>query len=93
MKGVSQTLWIVIAVVVLLVAALVVLTIFGGGLTPVVEATQQTNICMQQLSLTCSTTGTVPPGWSSVKYTVKNGDEMSSKSCSELTGENSCPAS
>ena len=80
MKGISTTLIIVVTAIVILVAALVVLSIFGQGITPITDITQARNICQQQVAVTCQAIGQVPPTWH--QNTMRQGDIM--VSCSEL---------
>jgi len=88
MKAISTTIYIVVAAVVILVAALVVLTIFGGGIQPVVDVTQARSICIQQASATCTTLGELPPTWWQETFNIKGNP----KSCSDndVAGDCSC---
>jgi hypothetical protein len=63
MKAVSMTIYLIVAAVVILITALVILTIFGTGIQPIVDITQAKSICIQQGTITCKTTGKLPPTW------------------------------
>ncbi|GEM_PF-3486410 len=63
MKGVSHTLWIVIAAVVVLVVALVVITIFGGGMQRFASITEAQGYCTMMGQSVCAVGGAEPPGW------------------------------
>ncbi len=62
-KGMSTTLVIIVSAVVILVAALVLLTIFGGSMTPIASLTEAKNHCTLTNKQICETTGTVSPTW------------------------------
>jgi hypothetical protein len=64
LKGMSMTLTIIVAAVVILVTALVILTIFGQGMIPVGTLTDIRNQCTLTNKQLCETTGTVSPTWS-----------------------------
>ncbi len=91
MKGISATLVIIVTAIVVLIAALVVLTIFGGGMQPVVDLTSARNICLQQVSQSCALTGDLPQSWN-VPLTVRRGSDIMHIPCSsaELAGCSSC---
>ena len=78
MKALSTTILVVVTAVVILVAALVLLTIFGTGISPVAMLSDERNSCITQASATCTATGQLPATWS---IALKGG-----KSCKELTG-------
>lgn len=88
-KGLSQTLWIVITIVVFLVIALVVLTIFGQSIGGFASTTEARVFCENQRGTTCLATGTLPGTW----YTNNIRDLQTGEltSCSALTGETGCP--
>lgn len=75
----------VIAIIVILVVAIVILTIFGPGISPVPDFASQRNVCVQSGSGTCSTTGSLPLDWQ-VPKPYKQGDQVLSGSCAELVG-------
>lgn len=91
MKGISATLIIIVTAIVVLVAALVVLTIFGGGVQPIVDMTSARNICLQQASQSCTITGNLPQSWN-VPLTVRKGNDVVHLPCSsaELANCNNC---
>ncbi len=90
MKGISTTLVIIVTAIVILVAALVVLTIFGGGIQPVVDLTTQRNLCLQQGAATCSSIGQMPPTWKA-KIQYREGDNIiTTETCESITGCTGC---
>ncbi|MFH1294752.1 MAG: hypothetical protein ABIH90_02305 [Candidatus Aenigmatarchaeota archaeon] len=84
-KGLSQTLWIVMAAVVVIVIALVMLTIFGGGIAPITTLTEFTNQCKNTAAISCQTTGLMPLNWNAQ---VNIGGSL--KSCASELSEMSC---
>ncbi len=90
MKGISTTLVIIVTAIVILIAALVVLTIFGGGIQPIVDITEARNLCMQQAAVTCQATNKMPPAWNGdLWYTV--GGVRTKGSCRVIAECNDCP--
>lgn len=85
-KGMSQTLYIIIAAVVILVAALIILTILGTGLTPVASLADARANCGVTGKSLCETTGSLPFNWNSPAYNI-NGRIQS---CAELCGAEPC---
>jgi hypothetical protein len=83
MKGISTTLVIIITAVVVLVAALVVLSIFGGGIQPVVDITQARSVCLSEAAGTCSLTGQMPSTWNSPIKSVNVGGRTVAMACSD----------
>ncbi|RLJ09800.1 MAG: hypothetical protein DRP15_02380 [Candidatus Aenigmatarchaeota archaeon] len=63
MKALSTTILIVISAVVILIAALIVLTIFGQGVSQVSTITKFRNNCLIQARTSCQITGQLPPNW------------------------------
>jgi disulfide bond formation protein DsbB len=84
MKAVSMTIYLIVAAVVILITALVILTIFGTGIQPIVDITTQRSICLQQGTISCQTTGELPPTWK-IPMKVNEGGKIVEKSCSEIT--------
>jgi len=89
MRGISTTLVIVVTAIVILVAALVVLTIFGGGIQPVVDWTSKQSLCMTEYASVCAATDKEPPTWN-VKMDVTIGGEVKSCSCANLVESCAC---
>lgn len=85
-KGMSMTLTIIVAAVVILVTALVLLTIFGTGITPVASIAEAKAQCTFQAETLCKTTGTHPPTWN--MKTMNVGGEL--KSCEEVCIAGGC---
>ena len=68
MKGMSETLVIIITIVVILVAALVILTVFGDQLGKIFQG-QGVQYCVSQCKQLCLTSGQdtgQPPGYASI---------------------------
>ncbi|MBU0898660.1 MAG: hypothetical protein KKB03_04125 [Nanoarchaeota archaeon] len=65
MKGLSQTLYLVVVAVVILIVALVLLTIFGSGVGVITGLTQNTNLCITKATSSCTATGQMPVDWRS----------------------------
>lgn len=82
----SQTLFIIVAAVVILVAALVILTILGTGLTPVATLADARANCGFTGRSLCETTGSLPYNWDLPAYNV-NGKIQS---CAQLCGPAPC---
>lgn len=91
MKAISSTLVIIVTVIVVLIAALVVLTIFGSGVQPIVDMASARNLCLQQVAQSCTILGTVPQSWN-VPLTVRKGNDVVQLPCSsaELAGCSNC---
>ena len=70
MKAITSVVWIVIVVIVVLVAALVVLSMFGSGITQVATYTEARNVCIQQFTTNCMANGQAPPTWSMTTMSV-----------------------
>jgi len=64
------TLTVVVAAIVILITALVVITIFGTGITQVTSITQAKAICATQIQSTCSWAHDEPPTWTSKNLRV-----------------------
>ncbi len=87
MKGLSETMYIIIAVIVILIVALVVLTIFRvvpTGISSIAEARSNCQITAQS---TCAAIGTLPATWSSADKQTDQGllscrDLLSTCACS-----------
>ncbi len=82
MRGISATLWIVIAIVVFIVAALVIVTIFSGGVQQVSSITQASALCQQTCQASCSATGNPPVTWRAPTVIINN----EPSSCYDVTG-------
>lgn len=81
MKAISQTLWIVVAAVVILVVALVVITVFTGGIgnflnifNPWSEETAARSICQGKCPTLCfnQPVDTTPSGWATERVDNNN---------------------
>jgi hypothetical protein len=83
-KGMSQTLVIIVAAVVVLVTALILLTIFGTGMAPISTLSEARNSCRLQGESICKSTGQLPPTWD--LQTIKVGGEL--LSCNQICSPN-----
>jgi hypothetical protein len=78
----SVTLLIIVSSVVILVTALVLLTIFGTGVTPIASLSEQKSMCLSQAAMACRSFEKLPFDWS-----IANKYE---RSCREITGCSDC---
>ncbi|MFH1337740.1 MAG: hypothetical protein ABIH55_02600 [Nanoarchaeota archaeon] len=79
MKGLSQTLYLVVVAVVILIVALVLLTIFGAGLGGVVELSEAQGFCGTEGATSCKATGGLPINWNLPAYNVEEEGMLSCK--------------
>jgi hypothetical protein len=75
------TLTVVVAAIVILITALVVITIFGSGISQVGSIAQANSVCRTQCEASCKATGSPPITWTAP--TVKDADG-NLKSCAEI---------
>ena len=87
MKGLSQTLWIVIAIVIVLVVALVILTIFGSSTGQFATITEARNNCVLQGQSTCASASALPINWETNFRIAATGETTN---CATLTGRSDC---
>lgn len=87
MKGLSETLWLVMVAVVIVIVALVILTIFMSVIPLFGSVTEFTNYCTTKGRTTCSSMNALPPDWD---FEVNVGGEK--KTCVSVTGFETCPA-
>jgi hypothetical protein len=73
MKGLSETMYIIIAVIVILIVALVVLTIFSNVPTSVSTIADARNNCRLTAESSCAATGTLPVTWSTPSHRTDQG--------------------
>ncbi len=91
MKGISHTLWIVVAAVVIVVVALVVISIFGITIQNFATITEGqsyctamgTSVCAMRSGLTSDQVPTAPALWTAQSFKVAG--EV--KSCTEACGD------
>lgn len=57
------TLTMVVAAIVILISGLVVITIFGGGMSQIGGLSRDESACQSQCEITCSSVGSLPNGW------------------------------
>lgn len=86
----KESIVIVIAAIVILVIALVLLTIFGKGITPAGDFASRESMCKQSAAATCKISNELPSGWSTSKYRVIIDGNEEFLSCYDLTGITSC---
>ena len=79
----STTIVIIVAAVVILVTALVILTIFGNSLTPIVGISQAKAQCQTAAESSCKLTNQLPPTWNSPMYKISPTD-TTLKACSDI---------
>lgn len=79
-KGMSDTLAVVVAAIVILITALVIITIFSGAIGPVGGFAEARNNCELQARTTCTSTGGLPETWNIRTQRV----EQTSYACSSL---------
>jgi hypothetical protein len=87
MRGLSNTLWIVVVSIVIVVVALIILTIFAKVIPIFGSVTEFDNYCKTKGMTTCSSLGALPPDWD---FEVSIGEGTST--CAKATGYSSCPA-
>ena len=90
MKAMTNTLYLVVAAVVILVTAVVVLTIFWQGMFPAVGLTEAKSLCLTQAQISCKTFQQMPPTWNVPNVKVRVGDTTETKACSQIKGLSSC---
>jgi hypothetical protein len=93
MRGITQTLWIVIALVVLIVAALVVLTIFSTGVQNVASLTQAKAVCGAQGRASCTAAGSLPITWGVPNIRIQENNGVYSCGSAQVLNCNACPGS
>ncbi|MBU0953635.1 MAG: hypothetical protein KKA90_04445 [Nanoarchaeota archaeon] len=76
MRGVTQTLWIIVAAIVIMVTALVVLTIFGTSIVDFTSLGEASAFCQTQAASTCEAAKALPPTWHADTVSV-NGEPTS----------------
>jgi hypothetical protein len=91
MEGMSQTLYIIVAAIVILVTAVVIVSMFVLGVQPAVGIAQAGSLCQTQLATSCSTFGQNPATWNVQNIQVKNSaGTVSTKSCAQLVTGCTC---
>jgi len=85
----NMTLTVVVSAIVILITALVVITIFGTGITQVTTISQAKAICATQMQSTCSWSHTDPTSWGAENLRV--GDDV--VSCGGVLPSCDCVAS
>jgi hypothetical protein len=90
MKAMSQTLYIVVAAMVIMVTALVVLAIFFPAMVPAASLADAKNLCLTKATSACAAFNTMPPDWNVVNVDVREGGTTTKNSCRVLTGISSC---
>ena len=86
MKGLSETIIIVITAVVILVAALVILVIFQGGIGPSGDFASARNLCVSKYKVSCPLERGPPADWNTKNVRVGS----AYMACSELAPNCAC---
>ncbi len=94
MKAISATLLIIVSAIVILITALVVLTIFGTGIQPVVDLASKQNLCISEYSTLC-VAGAIkgnekPPTWNTQIKINTGGGKSRMESCASLVDCTDC---
>jgi len=82
MKGLSQTIYLIVVAIVILIVALVLLTIFGGGIRQVASLTDARVQCGLEGSSSCAAIGSLPTTWNVVMWNVQS--EGKTMSCAQI---------
>ena len=91
MKAMSQTLYLVVAAMVILITAVVVLVIFFQGMAPATGFAEASALCQTKLSVSCTTFGENPPDWNVQNVKVRDSaQKLVTTSCSVLVTECTC---
>jgi len=94
MKGVSAVVWLIVVIIVMLVAALVILSMFGGAITPVASLADAKNICLTACRPFCDTVASGEKAKTKIPIPTWNTPTMSvggeAKSCRDLVGGDTC---
>ena len=85
MKGISTTLWIIIAAILALVVGLILLTMFGSSVASFASLADARNFCKNQCTISCNTLNQMPINWDA---NIKVGEEITT--CRMLTGIDNC---
>lgn len=79
----------VVTAIIILVVAIVVLAIFGGGISQLGSVTDARASCINQGKWSCETSGVMPAGWDTITV-FRQGNEA--KTCKDLTGQSAAEA-
>lgn len=63
MKAMSQTMYLVVAAIIIMVTAVVVIAIFWQGITPAIGLTEAASLCQTQATISCTSMNQMPPTW------------------------------
>jgi hypothetical protein len=86
----NMTMELVVAAIVVLIVALVVITIFGGSITPIGGMTSADSICRTQAKSSCMSGCTMPLTWNLPTVKDASGNMIE---CSKVPGmSNTCQA-
>lgn len=69
-KGMSDTLAVVVAAIVILITALVIITIFSGSISPVGGIVEARSNCKIQAQTSCAAAGQLPETWNTPTHRV-----------------------
>ena len=85
------TLTVVVAAIVILITALVVITIFGSGMTNVGTVAQAKSVCETQAKASCDSTGDCPITWNIPNIRVAGKTDPVACSSSDVGATCPCP--
>ena len=91
MKAMSQTLYLVVAAIVILVTAVVVLAIFFNVIPLATGLTEASSICQTEATMSCATYGKMPPTWNIQNRKVVDKDGITKDmSCAQVMEDMDC---
>ena len=84
MKAMSQSLYLIVAAVVILVTAIVILAIFFNIIPLATGITEASSICQTEASVSCASFGQMPTTWNVQNRDVSVDGTVSKMSCSQI---------
>lgn len=84
MKAMSQTMYLVVAAIIIMVTAVVVIAIFWQGVTPAIGLTEAKSLCLTQATTSCTTMNQMPPTWNVPNVKVIEGTKTETISCLQV---------
>jgi len=82
-----MSLELIVVAIIILVVSIVVLTIFGGGISQFGTATDARSNCLNQGKWSCETSGSMPAGWDTIHVYREGDDTTKWKTCGDLVGK------
>ena len=83
----SNTMYLVVAAIVIMVTAVVVIAIFLSVVPMATSLTQASSICVTSLEVSCRTFGQNPPNWNVQTIDVTVGTTTTKKSCAQIVND------